>query len=178
MTINTSSTADSLQRFDAAWEELLLCQFHDVLPGSGIGMVRLSLPSAKPILMVGQIYEDAEAKYAAIQKSITAVLNEARSVLYKNSSTISADDPVTSAGTIFAINNIPNYMRQEIVAVPLKAHSELKACSAQLSHDGQTGYVFVDAARNGERSVGLPRGLYADVPHVSGGSTLNFRGLV
>ena len=30
------------QKFDAAWEDILLCQFHDVLPGSGIAMVRLS----------------------------------------------------------------------------------------------------------------------------------------
>ena len=125
--------------------------------------------------MIGKIYEDAEVKYAAIQKSISAVLNEARSVLYKNSSPISADDPVTSVGTVFAINNIPNYLRQEIVAVPLKAHSELKSCSAQLSHDGQTGFVLVDAARKGERSVGLPRGLYADVPHVSGESSVDCR---
>ncbi len=28
------------QRIDAAWEDLLLCQFHDVLPGSGIALVR------------------------------------------------------------------------------------------------------------------------------------------
>lgn len=31
-----------VQRFDAAWEDILLCQFHDVLPGSGIAMVRHS----------------------------------------------------------------------------------------------------------------------------------------
>jgi alpha-mannosidase len=29
----------TMQRLDAAWEDLLLCQFHDVLPGSGIAMV-------------------------------------------------------------------------------------------------------------------------------------------
>jgi alpha-mannosidase len=30
------------QKFDAAWEDILLCQFHDVLPGSGIAMVSLT----------------------------------------------------------------------------------------------------------------------------------------
>lgn len=107
-------------------------------------------------------------KYAAIQKSITRVLEEAYSVLYRNSKAISADDFKSAAGTIFAINNIPDYPRQEVIAVPVKAHGGIKSCSAQISKDGQTGFVLVDATRNGEPMIGIPKGLYADVPRVSG----------
>ncbi len=138
-------------RIDAAWEDLLLCQFHDVLPGSGIGL----------------IYEDAEEKYAGIQKSIMKVLDEAYAILYRSSKEISAGAPARGNGTIFAINNIPNYPRQEVVAIPLVAHGEVKSCSAQISKDGETGYVLIDATKNGGSMIGMPKGLYADVPRVS-----------
>lgn len=106
-------------------------------------------------------------KYAAIQKSIAHVLNEAYSVLYRNSHFIDENESAGNAGSIFAINNIPNYPRQEVIAMPLSAHGGIRSCSAQISKDAQKGYVLVDAARSGDPMIGLPKGLYADVPRVS-----------
>ncbi|CAD6569406.1 MAG: Glycoside hydrolase, 38 vacuolar alpha mannosidase [Tremellales sp. Tagirdzhanova-0007] len=136
-------------RFDAAWEDLLLCQFHDVLPGSAIAMV----------------YEDAETKYAAIQKSITQVLNEAYSVLYQNSHPLSAGGLASNTGTIFAVNNIPHYPRLEVVTVPVAAHHQIKSSSAQISKDGKTGYVLVGAEEKRDLLIAQPRVL--TMPSVS-----------
>ncbi|OCF58446.1 alpha-mannosidase [Kwoniella mangroviensis CBS 10435] len=138
------------KRLDAAWEDLLLCQFHDVLPGSGIAM----------------IYEDAEKKYASIQSSIHAVINEAYSIIYHSSFPISAEEPTKIAGPIFAVNNIPDYPRQEVMSAPISAHTQIESKSAQLSKDGQTSYLLV-ATKNDENSHGdlmmaNPRGLYAN----------------
>ena len=70
-----ASLMDSSYRYpkakiDAAWEDLLVCQFHDVLPGSGIAM----------------IYDDAMVKYDGIRKSMLAVLDDAYDVLMPDSS--------------------------------------------------------------------------------------------
>ncbi|KAK4688271.1 alpha-mannosidase, partial [Tremellales sp. Uapishka_1] len=137
------------ERLDAAWEDLLLCQFHDVLPGSGIAM----------------IYDDAEVKYAAIQKSIAKVLNEAYAVLYAGSLPVSSDEPCSESGSIFAVNTIQNYSRQAVMEVPLSAHAGLKASSVQISADGQMGYLLVDATSD-KPQVGVPKGLYADMARV------------
>ncbi|WVQ95701.1 hypothetical protein IAU59_002800 [Kwoniella sp. CBS 9459] len=133
------------ERFDAAWEDLLLCQFHDVLPGSGIAM----------------IYEDAETKYAALQKSITAIMNEAYAVIYQESVPISAEEPAKTSGPVFAVNNIPDYPRQEVMAAPLSAHCQLGTRSAQISKDGQTGFMLVTATNQAMPMIASPRGLYA-----------------
>ncbi|EIW69817.1 hypothetical protein TREMEDRAFT_43495 [Tremella mesenterica DSM 1558] len=136
-------------KLDKAWEELLLCQFHDVLPGSGIAM----------------IYEDAEIKYAAIQKSITAVLHEAYEILYKGSKELSFDQKDV-VYNVFAVNNLPNYPRQAVVEVLLKDTPSLKAISAQVSNDGKTGLVLVDATDTVNPLIGLPKGLYANITPV------------
>ncbi|WVR08478.1 hypothetical protein IAU60_005533 [Kwoniella sp. DSM 27419] len=133
------------ERLDAAWEDLLLCQFHDVLPGSGIAM----------------IYEDAEVKYAALRKSISLVLDEAYSVIYQDSLPISGEEPARTSGPIFAVNNLPDYPREEVVAVPMNAHCQLAARVAQISHDQQTGYLLVNATNEAMPMIGAPKGLYA-----------------
>nr|XP_019051258.1 alpha-mannosidase [Kwoniella bestiolae CBS 10118]OCF30188.1 alpha-mannosidase [Kwoniella bestiolae CBS 10118] len=138
------------KRLDAAWEDLLLCQFHDVLPGSGIAM----------------IYEDAEKKYASLQSSIHAVLNEAYSIIYHSSFPISAEETTKIAGPIFAVNNIPDYPRQEVISIPIDSHPQIESRSAQISKDGQTGYLLV-ATKNDEDAhegsmLAHPRGLYAN----------------
>lgn len=116
----------------------------------------------------GQIYEDAQNKYAAIRKSITAVLEEAYGVLYKSSRAVTADNPIKEAGKLFAINTLPNYPRQAVVEVPLDVHSGLKTASAQLSKDGKKGMVLLDATDETKPLLASPKGLYADVPKVSG----------
>ncbi|WRT70534.1 uncharacterized protein IL334_007532 [Kwoniella shivajii] len=134
-------------QIDAAWEDLLLCQFHDVLPGSGIAM----------------IYEDAEKKYAALQISIHTIINEAYATIYRSSSPISAEEPAKTAGPIFAVNNIPNYPRQEVVAASLEAHCQIGCRSAQISRDGQTGYLLLGTKKDEEGlMVASPRRLYAN----------------
>ncbi|WWD20554.1 hypothetical protein CI109_105030 [Kwoniella shandongensis] len=138
------------ERFDAAWEDLLLCQFHDVLPGSGIAM----------------IYEDAETKYAKIQKSITSILNEAYAVVYNDSFPISADAPAPSSTLIFAVNNTPGLARQEVITAPVKAHLQLETRSGQISKDGQTAYVLVNATNDSMPMIGSPKGL-CDTPRVT-----------
>lgn len=115
-----------------------------------------------------QIYEDAEVKYAAIYKSISQVIEEAYSILYRNSHEI-PDKPIGSTGTIFAINTIPGYPRQEVIAVPTSSHAEIRSCSAQISSQRDLSFVLIDAARKGEPMIGIPKGLYADVPRVTGG---------
>ena len=135
-------------KLDAAWEDLLLCQFHDVLPGSGIAM----------------IYEDARAKYAKIAKSIGAIIEEAHAVLYANSRPVSTENPGSGFGTLFAVNNIPDYPRQEVAAVPCNSHSMIRSCAAQISKDEQTGFVLVESGRHGkgEELVASAKGLFAD----------------
>ncbi|WOO79172.1 Alpha-mannosidase [Vanrija pseudolonga] len=135
-------------RIDAAWEDVLLCQFHDVLPGSSIAMV----------------YVDAEAKYAKIQKEITKVINEAYEVLYKGTRPLEPNETVPGKASLVAINTIPGYPRQEVVKVPLSAHSSVRAHSAQVSKDGH-GYVLVESTADSAMCV--PKGLYADIKPVS-----------
>ena len=113
-----------------------------------------------------KIYEDAEAKYASIQKSISSILESAYSVLYANSSPLSPDQRVDS-GHVFALNPIPDYPRQEVMAVPMESSLALNKCSAQISKDGKMGYLLVEA-KDGEEVLGLTKGLYADIPKVKG----------
>lgn len=116
-----------------------------------------------------QIYEDAEAKYAAVAKSINAVIDEAQAVLYKGSKAVSGGIPVEDDGTLFAVNNIPDYPRQEVVAVSCDAHPSVRSCSAQIRKDGDIGYVLVEAGKKGGGDVvGKTKGLFADVAPVSG----------
>jgi hypothetical protein len=54
------------------------------------------------------------------------------------------------------------------VEVPLDVHSGLKTASAQLSKDGKKGMVLLDAADEARPILASPKGLYADVPRVTG----------
>jgi len=119
-------------------------------------------------LLIVQIYEDAQAKYAAVRKSISAVIEEAYSILYKSSRPVDEDHPIKEAGKLFAINTLPNYPRQAVVEVPLDIHSGLKTASAQLSKDGKKGMVLLDATDESKPLMASPKGLYADVPRVTG----------
>jgi hypothetical protein len=54
------------------------------------------------------------------------------------------------------------------VEVPLDVHSGLKTASAQLSKDGKKGMVLLDATDESRPVLASPKGLYADVPRVTG----------
>ncbi|KAG9101891.1 Glycoside hydrolase, 38 vacuolar alpha mannosidase [Ceratobasidium sp. 370] len=149
----TASYVYPKQRIDDAWEKLLLNQFHDVLPGSAIGMV----------------YEDAEKLYAEISKDGKAILEDAFGTLLVGSTRIDASAPlnISSQGKLVAVNTTP-FARCEVVKIPLtgSGHKHLRGSAVQIAAGGQTGYVLMDA--RGGTGLAQPIGLFADVKPVSG----------
>ncbi|KAI5117584.1 hypothetical protein M0805_004579 [Coniferiporia weirii] len=146
------------QQIDELWEKVLLCQFHDVLPGSSIGMV----------------YEDAEVYYAEVAKKGRALFNEALSILLHPAASIalSPSDPTPLAalpkprpgagpGSVVAFNTTM-FARRDVVQVPLAGTGGSRLCAAvvQAAEDGKTGYALVQA----EHGLGLAslRGMFAD----------------
>ncbi|KAF7352563.1 Glycoside hydrolase family 38 protein [Mycena venus] len=120
-----------------AWEKVLLNQFHDVLPGSAIGMA----------------YDDAEQLYAEVREAGRKILDEALDVilgghtLHPDAASITALDQLVAYNTTF-------FPRREVVQVPLPAgDSALKGQVAQLAADGKTGYAVVHCASGGKPSV-------------------------
>ena len=81
-----------LDRMDAAWKNVLLCQFHDVLPGSSIG----------------RVYRDAEAIY-------DKVLAEAADVCDSAMDVICGQSPAGDSITVF---NSLSWERQALVKLP------------------------------------------------------------
>jgi alpha-mannosidase len=147
--IHDSSYKYPKEQIDDAWEDLLLCQFHDVLPGSAIEMV----------------YDDAEAKYHKIHKNIGKVLKDAYSVLFKDTTSLAPNEKVPSKASIYGVNTLPGCARQEVVKVPLVTHSCLRGQSAQMASDGKHGYVLLEADEHNPLAV--PKGLYADAGRAS-----------
>ncbi|KAG8699593.1 Glycoside hydrolase, 38 vacuolar alpha mannosidase [Ceratobasidium sp. 395] len=141
------------QRIDDAWEKLLLNQFHDVLPGSAIGMV----------------YEDAEKLYSEIAKDGKAILEDAFGTLLAGSTVIDVSNPfnAVSQGKLVAINTTP-FARCEVVQIPLtgSGQKQLRGSAVQIAAGGQSGYVLMDA--RGGTGLAQPIGLFADVKPVSG----------
>ncbi|KAF8259316.1 glycosyl hydrolases family 38 N-terminal domain-containing protein [Lactarius quietus] len=82
------------QKLDDSWEKVLLNQFHDVLPGSAIGMV----------------YEDAEKLYAEVRVDTEALTEEALRVIYPGSLPHSS---ASGPHTLFAHNTTP-FARRDI----------------------------------------------------------------
>lgn len=108
-----------------------------------------------------KIYEDAEKKYAALHSSITSILNEANSILFKQSTPLVPSSPTEVQGQVFAINTIPNYSRREIVEVHLgKGATSLRQVSAQVTDDGKKGWLLMSTEDDGGM-VALPKGVYA-----------------
>jgi len=148
----TASYVYPKQRIDDAWEKLLLNQFHDVLPGSAIGMV----------------YEDAEKLYAEIAKDGKSMLEEAFGTLLVGSARVDVSAPfnISSQGKLVAINTTP-FARCEVVEIPLtgSGHKHLRGSAVQIAAGGQTGYVLMDA--RGGTGLAQPIGLFADVKPAS-----------
>ncbi|KAF8604347.1 glycoside hydrolase family 38 protein [Ceratobasidium sp. AG-I] len=150
-----SLTADYVypkQRIDDSWEKVLLNQFHDVLPGSAIGMV----------------YEDAEKLYSEVMHDGKAILEEAFDALLVGSTPVDPNTPfqAPAKGKVIAINTTP-FPRREVVRIPLNGSGgkSLRGSAVQIAADGQTGYVLMDA-REGT-GIAQPIGLFADVKPVS-----------
>ncbi|KAF5376659.1 hypothetical protein D9615_007835 [Tricholomella constricta] len=144
------------QTIDDSWEKVLLNQFHDVLPGSSIGMV----------------YDDAEKLYAEVRKDGEALLDEAFSVLFPDSVLLTrTTNPksLPASGKIVGFNTT-FFRRSDIIEVPLVgASSGLKSQVLQTSSDGKTGYAVMNSPGGG--SVGAlctpATGLHAQILPVS-----------
>ncbi|KAJ3983926.1 glycosyl hydrolases family 38 N-terminal domain-containing protein [Lentinula detonsa] len=118
-------------KIDECWEKVLLNQFHDVLPGSAIGMV----------------YDDAEQLYADVGKDGRALMEEAFQVLFPNSVPLTTETKLqlnTSLNQIFGYNT--TFLdRREIVKIPLAgASAGLKAAVAQVDQSSKVGYAIMD----------------------------------
>lgn len=96
------------------------------------------------------------------------MIEEAYDILYKSSRAVTPDAPIKEAGKLFALNTMYNYPRQAVVEVPVDLHPGLKTASAQISKSGKKGMVLLDATDLGQPSIATPKGLYADVPRVTG----------
>jgi alpha-mannosidase len=126
------------KKIDECWEKVLLNQFHDVLPGSAIGIV----------------YEDAEKLYAEVKKDGTQLLNEALDILFPESIPLH-QSPTNNPQTLIALNTTP-LPRRSILPVPLStayaSHNEstIKPFVAQVSAEEGLAYVVMECGE-GER---------------------------
>ncbi|GJJ13977.1 hypothetical protein Clacol_008234 [Clathrus columnatus] len=140
------------RQIDDLWENVLLNQFHDVLPGSAIGMV----------------YEDAEQIYAYVKKEGEELLENAMRILIPKSTSVSMTQPLQSAvsGKIVAYNTTP-FRYSAVVEVPLQGvgGNLLKAEIVQISQHGNSGFVLMDASIACGPAV--PRGIFADMQPTS-----------
>ncbi|KJA22158.1 glycoside hydrolase family 38 protein [Hypholoma sublateritium FD-334 SS-4] len=142
-------------KIDESWEKVLLNQFHDVLPGSSIGMV----------------YDDAEVLYGEIKKDGEALLEEAFSVLFPNSVplTSSTRSKSLAGSSRIVAYNTTFFPRWDIIKVPLaKAGSALKAQILQASDDGKEGYAIMHCPAAGPGELKHPsNALHAHLKPVS-----------
>ncbi|WOO78143.1 Alpha-mannosidase [Vanrija pseudolonga] len=104
------------ERIDAAWEDLLLSQFHDVLPGSSIH----------------EVYVDTQEIYAKHEHDVNEIINEAYTALYAGS--VKAG---TKGGDVVGLNTTPGYPRAEVVQVPAGTPH------AQSSADGKSAFALL-----------------------------------
>ncbi|KAF7312531.1 Glycoside hydrolase family 38 protein [Mycena indigotica] len=112
------------QTLDDSWEKVLLNQFHDVLPGSAIGMV----------------YDDAEKLYAEVKKDGKKMIDDALDVI------LGGVQPAASAKTLdeLVAYNTTFFPRREVVCLPVTTTAGLRSQVAQLSADGTEGYAVVN----------------------------------
>lgn len=135
-------------RINDSWEKVLLCHFHDVLPGSCIGMV----------------YEDAEKLYAEIKRVGNELIEEAFKVLFGFSSSDARTEPLS--GNFVGFNTTP-FPRRDIVKIPFAGPhaTELRSKLVQTTKDGSEGYALMDCSAGGPLSSSS--GMFADCHPVS-----------
>ncbi|KAG5338322.1 hypothetical protein C0989_007560 [Termitomyces sp. Mn162] len=142
------------QAIDDSWEKVLLNQFHDVLPGSAIGMV----------------YDDAEKLYAEVHKDGEALLDDAFRVLFPDSVVLKAStnlEALPPIGKIIGFNTT-FFRRSDIIEVPLVgANSDLKSQVLQTSSDGTVGYAVMNTPGSVGSICTPATGLHAQILPVS-----------
>ncbi|KAL0956195.1 hypothetical protein HGRIS_002352 [Hohenbuehelia grisea] len=134
---------------DDSWEKVLLNQFHDVLPGSAIGMV----------------YEDAEKLYAEVRKDGEKMLDDAFDVIFPGS--VPLEKCAGATGQIVAFNTT-FFPRREVIKVPLHQAPSLREQAIQISSDGRTGYALVDCMFGAGPSAGMCSDMYPASAHTNG----------
>ncbi|KAG5717158.1 Alpha-mannosidase, partial [Termitomyces sp. T112] len=142
------------QAIDDSWEKVLLNQFHDVLPGSAIGMV----------------YDDAEKLYAEVHKDGEALLDDAFRVLFPDSVVLNASTNLKALPPIGKIIgfNTTFFRRSDIIEVPLVgADSGLKSQVLQTSSDGTVGYAVMNTPGSVGSICTPATGLHAQILPVS-----------
>ncbi|CAK5279299.1 unnamed protein product [Mycena citricolor] len=126
--IDTKKYKYPKETLDVCWEKVLLNQFHDVLPGSAIGMV----------------YDDAEVLYGEVRKDSEALIDEALDVILGGN--VSPASHATALSQLVAYNTTP-FARREVVSVGLTRGAGLmKSQVVQMSSDGKEGYAVVQCA--------------------------------
>ncbi|PLW49433.1 hypothetical protein PCASD_01936 [Puccinia coronata f. sp. avenae] len=118
---------------DYLWEIVLLCQFHDVLPGSAIA----------------KVYEDAEKMYAEVAEKGEALLEAARqAALYGSQKIDVASASPSRGGCLIGLNTL-SFPRQEIIQIPLEMYDGRCAFSP-CKRDDDSGFVIAkDGLGNG-----------------------------
>lgn len=88
-------------------------------------------------------------------------------MLYPKSKSVECADDSEVSGALFAVNNTPGYHRQEVIPVNVGGQTSLRSSAAQISRDGELGYVLVESGKTAEtESLAMPKGLYAEVGQV------------
>lgn len=116
---------------DSLWERALLCQFHDVLPGSAIGMVYDDVEKVRSLpcrfLLPSGLWSDDRSMCAQIYADVTklgvSLLDDALSALIPSSS--AALDSVTAGDSLVAVDTSAT-PRRELVKVPLAVRVRLR----------------------------------------------------
>ncbi|KAI9601418.1 hypothetical protein H4Q26_001236 [Puccinia striiformis f. sp. tritici PST-130] len=133
-TLASLSTKDSGYEYpkdelDSLWEIVLLCQFHDVLPGSAIA----------------KVYEDAERLYAEVAQKGGVLLEAARQAALYGSQTVEAASISSNrGGSLIGLNTL-SFPRQEIVRIPLGIYDGRSAFSPS-NADDDSGFVILATA--------------------------------
>lgn len=110
---------------DHLWEIVLLCQFHDVLPGSAIA----------------KVYEDVEKLYAEVGQKGLALLEAARKAALYGSQTIDLEtNSMNRGGSLIGLNTL-SFPRQEIIRIPLDKYDGRSAFSAS-NADDDYGFII------------------------------------
>ncbi len=106
------------KELDYLWKQLLLNQFHDVIPGSSIGAV----------------YVDSNEHYAEMKHKGEALLKQALNMLTTESSlTEAAQKPMVSHANAVAVINTLAWARHEVVELP----DNLGKHAKQMSHNNK-----------------------------------------
>ena len=112
------------QELQQAWEQLLLNQFHDILPGSSIA----------------EVYQDCDQVYEQVRHTGTVLLQQGLRRIRKHANTLAAKPIV--------LNSL-SWQRSDILQIPMdKAKTAMPGNIdvgkiGQISHDGQTLLLFL-----------------------------------